>query len=328
MRLVTFVREGREALGAWVDGDRLIVDLNAAARTAGAVPTGCCESMLALIDAGPEAWGAVRSLIDRGDGPTVATNAVSLCAPLPRPRQFRDFLGFEEHLVNAFRMARTLRLSQARNEAERAAIESSNAFDIPAIWYESPIYYTASHLCIAAPEAEITWPAYSAIMDYELEFAAVIGRPGKDIPRERALDHVFGFTIFNDLSARDEQMRVMDGKLGPGKGKEFDGSNVLGPCIVTLDEIGDPYALEMVARINGEEVSRGNSSAMHHRFEDMIAFAARGQTIHAGELFGSGTVGSGCGLEHGRMLKDGDVVELEMERIGILRNRIRRVAMS
>jgi 2-keto-4-pentenoate hydratase/2-oxohepta-3-ene-1,7-dioic acid hydratase in catechol pathway len=323
MRLITFALMGRERLGAWVDGDREVIDLTAMAAADPVLPAGCCESMLALIDAGPSAWAAVRARVDSGTGPRLATDSISLLAPLPRPRQFRDFIGFAEHLVNSFRAAKGVRLAQASNDAERALIEASNAFDIPAIWYQSPIYYTASHMCVSGPGAEITWPSYSRIMDYELEFAAVIGTPGRDITATGALDHVFGFTIFNDLSARDEQMRVMEGKLGPGKGKEFDGSNILGPCIVTMDEIGDPYALEMTARINGEEVSRGNSGTMHHRFEDMISFAARGQTIHAGEVFGSGTVGTGCGLEHGRMLKDGDVIELHVEKIGTLRNRIR-----
>jgi len=325
MRLISFVNAGQERLGAWVDQDKLIVDLTAAAERGAALPGGSCRDMLSLIDGGPAAWDAVRALLMRGDGPTIATQHARLIAPLPRPRQFRDFLCFEEHLINAFGRAKAIRLAQAANEAERAAIEQSSLFDVPEIWYRAPIYYTASHLCIAGPDVEVEWPSYSRIMDYELEFAAVIGRTGKNIPRERAAEHIFGFTLFNDLSARDEQLRVLEGKLGPGKGKEFDNANVIGPCIVTADEIGTPYVLDMVARINGEEVSRGNSSTMHYRFEDAIAYVSRGQTIHAGEMLGSGTVGTGCGLETGRLLQDGDVIELEMERIGILRNRIRAV---
>lgn len=324
MRLISFAHGGLDKIGAWVNGDREIVDLKAAADRMPDLPQGCCDTMLALIDAGADVWDRVRVLVAQGHGPLVATSAVELRAPLPRPRQIRDFVGFEEHLVNSLRNAKNVRLSQARSDEERAAIGQSNAFEIPAIWYDSPVYYTASHLCVGAPETQIDWPAYSTIMDYELEFAAVIGKPGRDIAREQVRDHLFGFTIFNDLSARDEQLRVMDGKLGPGKGKEFDGANILGPCIVTADEIEDPYSLEMIARINGVEVSRGNSRTMHHRFEDMIAFITRGQTVHAGELFGSGTVGTGCGLEHGRMLNDGDLVELEVEKIGVLRNWIRR----
>lgn len=326
MRLISFVQDGQEKIGAWVNDDRDIVDLKEAAESTRDLPGGCCDTMLALIDAGPDVWQQVGALVKQGRGPFVSTAAVELRAPLPRPRQFRDFVGFEEHLVNSLRNAKAVRLAQVGSSEERMEIETSKAFDVPAIWYDSPIYYTASHMCIGAPETQIDWPAYSAIMDYELEFAVVIGKSGRDLQRDQVRDHFFGLTIFNDLSARDEQLRVMDGKLGPGKGKEFDGSNILGPCIVTMDEIDDPYSLEMVARINGVEVSRGNSGTMHHRFEDMVAFVTRGQTIHAGELIGSGTVGSGCGLEHGRMLSDGDLIELEVEKIGILRNWVRRSA--
>ena len=123
------------------------------------------------------------------------------------------------------------------------------------------------------------------------------------------------------MSARDYQTREMQGMLGPCKGKDFDTGNVLGPCIATADEI-DPYDLTMVARVNGEEWSRGNSGTIHHRFEACIAHVSQSETLHPGEILGSGTVGSGCGLEQKRFLSPGDVVELEIEGIGVLRNRI------
>jgi 2-keto-4-pentenoate hydratase/2-oxohepta-3-ene-1,7-dioic acid hydratase in catechol pathway len=152
--------------------------------------------------------------------------------------------------------------------------------------------------------------------------ACVIGPGGVDIAPEEAASHVFGYTIFNDISARDAQATEMEGQLGPAKGKDFDTGNVLGPWLVTADEVGDPYDLTMVARVNGEEWSRGHSGTMHHRFEDIIAFVSRSETLHPGEILGSGTVGGGCGLEVGRFLNSGDVIELEVERIGVLRNRI------
>jgi 2-keto-4-pentenoate hydratase/2-oxohepta-3-ene-1,7-dioic acid hydratase in catechol pathway len=116
----------------------------------------------------------------------------------------------------------------------------------------------------------------------------------------------------------------MAGGLGPAKGKDFDGANAFGPCIVTADEVGDPYDLEMIVRVNGEERSRGSSGSMHWRFEDLIAHVSRGETLHPGEILGSGTVGDGCGLEQLRFLEDGDVVEIEIGRIGVLRNRVVR----
>jgi 2-keto-4-pentenoate hydratase/2-oxohepta-3-ene-1,7-dioic acid hydratase in catechol pathway len=161
-------------------------------------------------------------------------------------------------------------------------------------------------------------------MDFECEFGCYIGKPGRDIPKEKAREHIFGYTIFDDFSARDEQTKDMPGQLGPAKGKDFDGGNAMGPCLVTADELKDPYTLAMIARVNGEEWNRGNSSTMRWKFEDCIAHVSRSETLHPGEFFGSGTVGGGCGLEHLRFLKSGDVVELEVEGIGVLRNRVLR----
>jgi 2-keto-4-pentenoate hydratase/2-oxohepta-3-ene-1,7-dioic acid hydratase in catechol pathway len=213
----------------------------------------------------------------------------------------RDFLCFEKHLVQAFK-----------------AIGKNP----PQAWYERPIFYHPSRFSVCGPDAEVPWPRYSEKLDFELEFGCYIGKPGKDIPKARAREHVFGYTIFNDFSARDEQAKEMAGQLGPGKGKDFDNANAMGPCLVTADELKDPYRLEMVVRVNGEEWGRGNSRDMHWRFEDCIAHASRSETLHSGEFFGSGTVGNGCGLEQMRFLKPGDVVELEVEGIGILRNRV------
>jgi 2-keto-4-pentenoate hydratase/2-oxohepta-3-ene-1,7-dioic acid hydratase in catechol pathway len=161
-------------------------------------------------------------------------------------------------------------------------------------------------------------------MDFELELACIIGRKGVDIAKAQAHDFVFGYTIFNDFSARDAQCRETEGRLGPAKGKDFDKGNVFGPCVVTADEIGDPYALGMTARINGETRCNGSSSTMYWRFDDLIAHISAGETLHPGEIIGSGTVGDGCGHEHMRYLDDGDVVELEIEKIGILKNRVVR----
>jgi 2-keto-4-pentenoate hydratase/2-oxohepta-3-ene-1,7-dioic acid hydratase in catechol pathway len=136
------------------------------------------------------------------------------------------------------------------------------------------------------------------------------------------MEHILGFTIFNDFSARDAQYIEMAGQLGPAKGKDFDTGNALGPWIVTTDEIGDPCNLKMDARINGERWGGGSSGEMHHRWPAILAHISASETLYAGEVIGSGTVGTGCGLELGRQLKHGDVVELEIERIGVLRNRV------
>jgi 2-keto-4-pentenoate hydratase/2-oxohepta-3-ene-1,7-dioic acid hydratase in catechol pathway len=193
--------------------------------------------------------------------------------------------------------------------------------EIPPVWYKQPIYYKCNRFSVIGTDQDVRWPTGCEMLDYELEFGVVIGRGGVNIRKEDARGHIFGYCIFNDASARDLQIREMAGQLGPAKGKDFDTGNVLGPWLVTADELTNPYDLTMVARVNGEEWSRGNSGTMHHTFEDIIAFVSRDETLHPGEFLGSGTVGNGCGLEHGRFLKPGDVVELEITGLGVLRNR-------
>lgn len=324
MRLVTYSKgTGSPRLGAWIDSDSHIVDLEVAAELRGdnTEPYG---SMLALIQAGDGALKTAKELVNAVDDKAVQkTGECTILAPLLDPLQIRDFLCFEQHLKNVLDAAIEMQARRADDpEAMRKQLQESGAFIIPNVWYKKPLYYTCSRNCIAGPDAEVTWPAYSQMRDYELEFAAIIGKAGKDISRESAADHIFGYTLFNDLSARDEQFIVMEGKLGPGKGKDFDQGNVFGPCIVTADEIGDPYDLTMLARVNDEEWSRGSSSTMTHKFEDVIAEVSRAETIQPGEIFGSGTVGTGSGIEKLRFLNDGDVIELEMEKIGVLRTKI------
>ena len=327
MRLVTFtVRAGRPRAGALVDGDRKVIDLQAAhaARYRGR-RSSHLASVLAIAAGGAGALDLAHSLVAARRRPAGAAHAragVKLLAPIPQPPQMRDFLCFEKHLVQAFQAARKVRAAQAPDpEAALREMEAKGILAIPQVWYERPIFYHPNRLNVVGPEADVLWPAYSSALDFELEFGCFIGTPGKDVPRERARQHIFGYTIFNDVSARDEQTREMPGQLGPGKGKDFDTGNVLGPCLVTADELRDPYRLAMSVRVNGEEWGRGNSGEMRWRFEDCIAHVTRSETIHPGEFFGSGTVGGGSGLEQMRFLEPGDVVELEVEGIGVLRNR-------
>jgi 2-keto-4-pentenoate hydratase/2-oxohepta-3-ene-1,7-dioic acid hydratase in catechol pathway len=244
---------------------------------------------------------------------------------VPRPTQMRDFLCFEKHL----RQARAVRFRRLAAETDNpdetfAAYEAAGSMNPPQIWYDQPIYYTCNSLAVVGTGTDIVWPHFAEKMDYELEFGVFIGTGGADISRANARDHIFGYTIFNDISARDTQIKEMQGQLGPGKGKDFDTANVIGPCIVTPDEIGDPYDLVMTARVNGKELSRGNSGEMHHNFEDVIEYISRSTTLYPGEFIGSGTVGTGCGLEYDRYLEPNDVIELEIEKIGVLKNRLIR----
>jgi fumarylacetoacetate (FAA) hydrolase len=176
-------------------------------------------------------------------------------------------------------------------------------------WYQIPVFYFSNAAAILGPNDEIEFPPESSAWDYELEAAAVIGGDGR----------IAGFTILNDWSARDLQKMEMAVGLGPAKGKDFGTS--LGPVLVTPDELGD-LRLEMVARVNGEERSRGNLGDMYWSWDQLVEHAGRNTRLLAGDVLGSGTVGTGCILEHGdgRWLEPGDVVELEVEGIGVLRN--------
>jgi 2-keto-4-pentenoate hydratase/2-oxohepta-3-ene-1,7-dioic acid hydratase in catechol pathway len=252
-----------------------------------------------VVDAGFE--GDMVAFIAAG-APVGTSRAVPdavLRAPL-RPRSLRDFLAFEGHLLNVF---------------------PGLGKEIPEEWYQVPAHYKGLPDTVIGPEDEIPWPAYTQRLDHELELAAVIGRPGRDISEADALEHVFGYTIWNDLSARDVQVRELPVGMGPAKAKDWDGSNVLGPCIVTADEV-DPHDVELVVRINGERWGGANTGEMHHTFEAMIAYASQALTLHTGEVLGSGTATGGSGLELDRWLAAGDVIEMEASGIGVLRNTV------
>ncbi len=245
--------------------------------------------------------GDMVAYIEAGapEGTTIPVEGARLLAPL-RPRSLRDFLAFEGHMRSALsRLGRP----------------------VPGEWYEVPAYYKGMPDTVIGPDEEIPWPAWTDKLDHELELAAVIGRRVRDVAPEDAAGCIFGYTIWNDLSARDVQARELPVGMGPGKAKDWDGSNVLGPCIVTADEL-DASDLAMRVRVNGELWGEDTSAHMHHTFADMIAYASRSQTLYPGEVFGSGTAPGGSGLELDRWLAPGDTVELEIEGIGALRNRI------
>jgi 2-keto-4-pentenoate hydratase/2-oxohepta-3-ene-1,7-dioic acid hydratase in catechol pathway len=221
--------------------------------------------------------------------------------PIDGIASLRDFLAFEDHV---------------KRGAERRGTE------VPSYWYEAPIYYKGNHRALLGPDEDCPWPSYTEHLDLELELAAIIGLGDRDVPKKEAGELIFGFTVFNDFSARDIQARETSAWLGPGKGKDF--ANAFGPCIVTADEIGSEPDLEMICRVNGEEWGRARSSEMHWSWADMISHVSRDEDVWPGDVYGSGTPGGCCGLDIDRKLASGDLVELEIEKIGILRNRIVR----
>lgn len=305
MRLGTVAFEGRELVVADL-GEGRMLDLHLAAEHAD-VNEGYFLDMLAVIYGGSEALATARSLVDdASDRAILLEEEVTFCPPI-LPVQYRDCLVFETHLKNSFA------------EAEKM---TGRSFAVPQVWYDQPIYYKGNRMSFVGHGAEVEWPAYAEHLDIELELAIIIGRKGRDISTADAPGHIFGYSILNDVSARDAQMKEMSGQLGPAKGKDFDTGNILGPWIVTADEVPHPAALEMEASVNGERWGGGNSREMHHDFGRIIAHVSASETLYPGEVIGSGTVGTGCGLEIGKRLAPGDEFSLRIERIGTLKNRI------
>ncbi len=234
---------------------------------------------------------------------------VKLVAPIPHPPSLRDFYAFEDH-VKAARARRGLQM-------------------VPE-WYEIAAFYYSNPHTIFGPDEAIPAPSYTKALDFELEVACVIGRSGTNIPEGEAESYIAGYTIMNDWSARDVQEKEMKIGLGPAKAKDF--ATSLGPWLVTPDELEDRklgpgrFKLQMTANVNGKRLSNGNMEKMHWSFSQMIARASQSVLLKPGDVFGSGTVGTGSILELGtethRWLLPGDRVELEVERLGVLRNTI------
>lgn len=274
------------------------------------------ETLQALLQRGHKGLEFFRSCLDRLEQDPGSVQAplvnpyerIKLHAPLIRPPSIRDFYAFEEHVHNAYAI---------RGES------------IPDEWYHIPVFYFSNPEAIFAPEDLIPYPRGTNELDYELEVAAVIGQPGRDILPQCAEEHIAGYMIMNDWSARDFQKEETRVRLGPAKAKDF--ATSLGPWVVTLDEIkeratGRPgvFDLEMVARVNGKERSRGNFASIHFSMGEILARASQNCTLYPGDVIGTGTVGSGCLLEvtrgNGPYLNPGDEVELEVECLGVLKN--------
>src|SRR5579884_3928855 len=256
--------------------------------------------------------GILMPVFEAPQGKEYALNEVVLLAPIPEPPTLRDFYAFEQHVKSA-RALRGLGM-------------------IPE-WYEIPTFYFSNTSEIYGPDEPVPYPVGSSELDIELEIACVIGREGKDIPVEEAANYIAGYTIMNDWSARDFQRKDMKLNLGPGKGKDF--ATSLGPWLVTPDELAsrrsgsgasERYDMTMLARVDGKEISHGNFNQIYYSFPQMIAYASRNARLRVGDVIGSGTVGTGCLLELGTEVhpwfQRGEVIELEIDGIGVLRNRI------
>ncbi|MCU1680599.1 MAG: hypothetical protein JWQ81_1338 [Amycolatopsis sp.] len=263
-----------------------------------------------LIDllAAPDGLSEAREEILRGPAEVVELDTSRLLAPIPTPPSIRDFMAFEEHVVNS---------SAALGQV------------VHPDWYEIPVFYFTNPAAVHAPEQDVRISPGSEAFDYELEIAVVIGAGGSDIDPANAADHIAGYLLLCDWSARDLQAREMRQPLGPVKGK--DSATSFGPFLVTPDEFadresGNAYDIGMRAYRNGELWSKGNLSSLYWSFGQMLAYASRGTRLVPGDVIGSGTVGTGCILELSRVhgeeaypfLKAGDTVRLEADELGAI----------
>jgi 2-keto-4-pentenoate hydratase/2-oxohepta-3-ene-1,7-dioic acid hydratase in catechol pathway len=236
-------------------------------------------------------------------------STILIHSPVPIPNSFRDFYAFEQHVKSA----RKLRNLEVAKE-----------------WYDFPVFYFSNHNAFKGPNEKIAKPEYTNELDFELEIACIIGKTGKNIKIEEASNFIAGYSILNDWSARDIQREEMKVGLGPAKGKDF--ATSMGPFLVTPDEISEfkknkGYDLKMTTQKNGDIISEGNWADIHYSFEEMIVRASDEVTLYPGDVIGSGTVGTGCILElrpenANGWLESGDEIELEVEKLGKLKNTI------
>jgi len=270
------------------------------------------STMESFITAGPPALESAQEAIryatqegaagiDSGGRALIYDPAqVNLHSPLTTPNSLRDFIAFEDH---------------ARAGAARRGEE------LNPVWSERPIYYKGNHRAIAGPDVAVSIPAFTEALDFELEVACIIGRSIIDADEDEAAEAIFGFAIMNDWSARDIQKEEMSARLGPAKSKDF--ATSLGPFIVTADELGPHPKLAMRASVNGEVVCEANLGDARWTFPQMISYVSQGETVWPTDIYGSGTPFGGCLLDHdGPYLKAGDVVELQVEGLGSLRNQV------
>ena len=325
MKLATFLSGGCERLGLVHSNDRFVFDLTTAAQRDGGNPA--FGSMLALIEADEAGIETAQDTFRKRGGDadlSIPLESAELMSPLPRPTQIRDAMSYPLHIQQSMRRGQAVAALRRDGEAASKAILAKPLEELPSVYRTIPIYYITNRMTVRGPGSTVRWPRYSQQMDYELELAAVTRRGRANIPLAEARSHIFGYTIFNDFSARDVQTLEMEGRLGPSKAKSFDGGNVLGPWIVTADEVPDPQSLSVEVRVNGKVRSRADTSGMLFSFEQILAHASQDETIYPGECFASGTVGNCSGYELGCYLEDGDIVELEIEKIGVLKNKVER----
>jgi len=316
MKLVTYLLDHRVRLGAVIGEDLdVVVDLSTAGSHVGRyVPS----DILSFLEQGERALDAGRETLVRVDTEApycFRQSEVRLLSPIPRPPSMRDAYAFRQHVETSRR---------------NRGVPMIPEFD------QFPVFYFTNHQAVFGPGTVSVLPRHLERLDFELECAMVVGKGGKNISADRADEHVAGLMIMNDLSARGLQMEEMKLSLGPAKGKDF--ATVLGPWLVTVDELedvrktgkdGDRYALGMSSTVNGEQVSKDNLANISWTFAQILERVSYGVQLYPGEVIGSGTCGTGCflelngsGITKNQWLNPGDRVVLAIDRLGSLETEI------
>ena len=317
MKFITFKNKKGQIRAGWLRGKTGVVDMRLA-------DSSLPSNLLSFIEKHEKYFDLIKSKKLQDTKAHYKLKEVKLLPPLPHPPSIRDFIGFEQHMLNA---------------------SKSFGHSISKVYYDIPVFYFTNHHAVYGPEDEIKRPNAETKLDLELEIAVIIGKKGNDINTAEADDYIFGYTVFNDWTARSIQKQEMEMPLGPAKGKDF--ANAFGPCIVTKDEFDkyrckitrrrhpkhlkmpnsnkDRFDLKMTAKINDKIICEGNYKTVHWTFPEMIERASRNSVILVpGDILGSGTVGWGSLIENNfkvhRPLEPGDIVELEIEGIGKLKN--------
>ncbi len=294
MKLLTFTKGNSEEsfLGALVNNQ--VLDLNLT--SGNKIP----KDMLSFIQGGEAFLNLASEIVKNPQQAALyPLEKIKIKAPLLNPPSLKDFFAFEEHAKNG---------AKRRNE------------ELPSEWYDIPAYYKGNHREIYGHGDTVPWPSYTRKLDFESEIACVIGKKGKNISQGEASDYIFGYMIFNDLSARDIQKKEMALRMGPAKGKDF--ANVFGPYLVTKDEVDPKKDFFIKVKINGEVWSEGHFKDQYWGFPFMVSYISQEETIYPGDILGSGTFYKGCGLDLDRWIKPGDVIELEVQSLGVLKNTV------
>lgn len=281
------------------------------------------SDMIAVLGARQAMWDKWQALADAYEGeiPEIDDSPPSL--PF-QPISYRDFMLFEQHVINASRGYAKRFLPKSYKIA--AAYEYLFKRTFPKfrphwLWYKNPIYYMGNHLNFVTDQEPIAFPSYTKALDYELELGVIIVKHLKNATEKEATDAIGGFVVFNDFSARDVQLPEMRSGFGPVKAKNF--INAISSTVVTADEIlPHLYNLEGKIRINGQQIVTTSTSNMDYTLGEAIAYASLDEQLYPGEFIGSGTLPNGCGMENGCWLKKGDTIQLEIEKVGTLVNHI------